>query len=100
MGDRNAAQAAELVRALREQLRDMTDQLARVEHQLPRLTAWNHPAHELRLEAAALRRDIGEAQVYIDRLQRRNYLSGDTCVRQGPAAAKSCAMRTAVLDPM
>jgi uncharacterized protein YqiB (DUF1249 family) len=88
MGDRNAAQAAELVRALREQLRDMTDQLARVEHQLPRLTAWNHPAHEMRLEAAALRRDIAEAQVHIDRLQRRYYLSGDTCVQQGSSRSK------------
>lgn len=76
MGDRNAAQAAELVSALRDQLREMTTQLARVEHRLLRLTAWNHPAHELRLEAAALRRDIAEAKMHMDRLQRR-YPSSD-----------------------
>ena len=63
MGDRrNAAQAAELARALRDQLRDMTTQLARVESHVLRVTTWNRPAHEMRLEAAALRRDIAEAR--------------------------------------
>jgi type IV pilus biogenesis protein CpaD/CtpE len=48
MGDRcNAAQAAELVRALRDQLRDMTTQLTRVESHVLRVTAWNRPAHEI-----------------------------------------------------
>jgi hypothetical protein len=77
MGDRrNAAQAAELARALRDQLRDMTTQLARVESRVLGVTTWNRPAHETRLDAAALRRDIAEAKRHMDRLQRR-YLSGD-----------------------
>lgn len=75
------AQAVELVRALRHQLREMTAQLACVERQ----------ACAMRLEAAALRRDIREAQVLIDRLQRR-YLSGDERTQQRPAGGQSRAM--------
>ena len=37
--------------------------------------------HPMRLEAAALRRDIAEAQMHVDRLQRR-YLSGDERIQQ------------------
>jgi hypothetical protein len=37
--------------------------------------------HRNHLEAAALRRDIAEARMHIDRLQRR-YLSGDERTRQ------------------
>jgi hypothetical protein len=37
----------------------------------------------MRLEAAALRRDIQEAQFLIDRLQRR-YLNGDERTQQHP----------------
>jgi hypothetical protein len=58
MGERDAAQAVELVRALRDQLRQMTHQLVWLEH---------HDA----TEAAALRLDISQAQVFIYRLQRR-----------------------------
>ena len=66
MGNCEAAQAVELVRTLRHQLHKMTDQLAWVERQ----------DIAMRLHAAALRRDIAEAQVLIDQLRRR-YLSGD-----------------------
>jgi hypothetical protein len=68
------AQALELVRALRHQLHEMTTQLAWVERQ--HVTGRNGRACAMRLEAAALRRDIKEAQVLIDRLQLR-YLNGD-----------------------
>jgi hypothetical protein len=84
-----APQAVELVRALRHQLREMTAQLACVERQ--DVTRTNGRAHEMRLEAAALRRDIREAQVLIDRLQRR-YLGGDGRTQQRPAGGQSRAM--------
>jgi hypothetical protein len=83
------AQAVELVRALRHQLREMTAQLACVERQ--DVTRANGRACAMRLEAAALRRDIREAQVLIDRLQRR-YLSGDERTQQRPAGRQSRAM--------
>jgi hypothetical protein len=71
---RDAAQAAELIGALRHQLQEMTTELAWVEHH--DVTGRNGRACALRMEAAALRRDIHEAQFLIDRLQRR-YLNGD-----------------------
>ena len=70
----DVAQALELVRALRHQLDEMTTQLAWVERQ--DVTGRNGRACAMRLEAAALRRDIRQAKVLIDRLQRR-YLNGD-----------------------
>jgi hypothetical protein len=83
MGDCEAAEAAELVRALRHQLHDMTTQLARVERQ-DVTTMRKGRACAMRVEAAALRRDIKEAQALIDRLQRR-YLNGEECTQQHPA---------------
>jgi hypothetical protein len=83
------SQAVELVRALRHQLREMTDQLACVERQ--DVTRINGRACAMRLEAAALRRDIRGAQVLIDRLRRR-YLSVDERTLQRPAAGQSRAM--------
>ena len=91
MGDYEAAQAAELVRALRHQLHEMTTQLARVQRQVLRVTPWNGRARAMRLEAAALRRDMQEAHVLIDRLQRR-YLSGDEGTQQRPADGQSRVM--------
>jgi len=85
MGDCDAAQAVELIRALRDQLRKMTDQLAWVERQ--DVTRRNGRACAMRLQAAALRRDIRKAQVLIDRLQRR-YFSGDTHAQQHPAGGR------------
>ena len=97
MGDSDAAQAVELIRALCDQLHKMTDQLAWVERQ--DVTRRNGRACAMRLQAAALRRDIRKAQVLIDRLQRR-YFSDDTRVQQGPAAGRSRAMRMAMLGRM
>ena len=67
MGAREAAQALELVRALRHQLHYMTTRLARVECQ----DATGKKGRAVRTEAAELRRDIKEAQALIDRLKRR-----------------------------
>jgi hypothetical protein len=67
-----AAQAAEFIRALRVQLLEMTSRLTWIERQ----AVTGRSSREIRLEAAALRRDIAEAKVLIDRLQRR-YLTGD-----------------------
>jgi hypothetical protein len=75
--DCEAAQAVELARALRHQLHEMTTQLARVERQ----DVTGRKGRAVRMEAAELRRDLKEAQMHIDRLQRR-YLSGDARTRQ------------------
>lgn len=64
------------------QLHEMTTQLARVERQ--GVTGANARACAMRLEAAALRKDIREAQVLIDRLRRR-YLNGDEQAEQRPS---------------
>jgi len=89
MGDCDAAQAVELIRALCDQLREMTHQLAGGDS---RDVTTTRRASAKRLEAAALRRDIAEAQKrHIDRLQRR-CLCGDTRAQQGPAAVQSRAI--------
>ncbi|MGA7054903.1 MAG: hypothetical protein WBZ37_27265 [Mycobacterium sp.] len=78
-----AAQAAELVRALCVHLREMTRHLARVEsHDVP-----GTDSHPMRLQAVALRRDIAEAQMHVDRLQRR-YLSGGEHIQQRRAVGE------------
>lgn len=69
MDEVDAAQAVELIRALRDQLHQMTHQLACLDRQ--GASGANSRAPAIRSEAAALRRDIDEAQVLIDRLQRR-----------------------------
>src|SRR6516164_11354569 len=89
MGYYQAAQALELVRALRHQLDEMTSQLAWVKRQ--DVTRRNGRACAMRLEAAALRRDIQEAKFLIDRLQRR-YLNGDERAQQHPAGRQPVAM--------
>jgi hypothetical protein len=73
--EHDAAQAVELVRALCDQLREMTRQLSRVERQGVTGTS-GHASATIRREAAALRSDIREAQILIDRLERR-YLNGN-----------------------
>ena len=80
----DAAQAAELVRALRDELREMTHQLARLERQGV-VASKNGPAVTIRYEAAARRRDIKEAQGLIDRLERR-YLNGKGDARPARSA--------------
>jgi hypothetical protein len=77
---RDVGQAVELVRALRAQLLQMSDQLAWIERR--DVTLRNGRAGAMRIEAAALRRDIKNAQILIDRLQRR-YLDDD-----GPPQAR------------
>jgi hypothetical protein len=72
--DCDTAQAVELVRALRYQLHEMTTRLAQAERHC--VTCRNGRACEMRMKAAALRRDIQEAHFLIDRLQRR-YLKGN-----------------------
>jgi hypothetical protein len=74
MRDCNVAQAVELVRALRHQMHEMTIRLAAVERH--RAADGSGRASAMRLEAAALRRDITEAQVHIDRLL-RHYLGSN-----------------------
>ena len=60
-----AAQAAEFIRALRVQLLQMTGRLTWIERQG---VTGRSSSREIRLEAGALRRDIQEAQILIDRL--------------------------------
>jgi hypothetical protein len=62
----DVAQAAELVRALRDQLHEMTHELVRLERQ--DVTGTSSRASAIRCEAAALRLDISKAQILIDRL--------------------------------
>jgi acyl-CoA reductase-like NAD-dependent aldehyde dehydrogenase len=71
IGEQDDAQAAQLVRALQDLLREMTRRLAGIEAN----DAAGDGTPETRSEAAALRRDIDEAKGHIARLQRR-YLSG------------------------
>jgi hypothetical protein len=70
--ERDAAQAAELVRALCDELRKMAAQAAWLERQ--DITARNGRAFAMRTELAALHRDIHEAQAHVDHLRQR-YLS-------------------------
>jgi hypothetical protein len=73
MGERDAAQADQLIRALGDVRRKMIRQLSWLE---------DSQLEDSRLvEAAALRRDINEAQSYITRLQ-RCYLGADASARQ------------------
>jgi hypothetical protein len=80
---RGVAQAVYLVRALRDQLHEMTRELVRLERL--DVTGTNGRASAIRCEAAALRRDINEAQTLIDRLPSR-YLNDDEHVQPGRPA--------------
>lgn len=70
----DVAQAVELVRALREELHAMSHKLVWLERQ--DVAGMHGQASAIRREAAALRLDISEAQILIERLQRR-YLNRD-----------------------
>jgi hypothetical protein len=74
MTDPNAAQAAVLIAALTEQLRDMTPKLLHAERQADNRHAAG--ARAMRQIAAELHRDINQAQFLIARLHRR---FPDTC---------------------
>jgi len=69
VGERDAAQAAQLIRALSEVRDKMISQMTWLEK------------HDRQLDAAALRRDVNEAQAHITRLHRR-YLGGDVQASQ------------------
>jgi hypothetical protein len=69
VGGCQSAQAVEFIRALRVQLLEMNRRLAWIERQ--GVTRRDGRARAMRIEAAALGRDINEAQILIDRLQRR-----------------------------
>jgi hypothetical protein len=85
----DAAQAVELIRALRHQLHEMTTRLAWVECQ----DVSGRKGRAARMEAAGLRREIKEAQALIDRLERR-YLNGHERTQQRPTGRQ----RRAPLD--
>jgi hypothetical protein len=59
VGERDAAQAPQLIQALREARDKLISRMTWLEK------------HGAQLEAAALRRDVNEAQAHITRLQRR-----------------------------
>jgi hypothetical protein len=69
VGERDAAQAAQLIRALCEVRDNKISQMTWLEK------------HDRQLDAAALRRDVNEAQAHIARLHRR-HLSGDVQASQ------------------
>jgi hypothetical protein len=92
MHERDAAQAVELVRALRNQLHEMTHQLARLERR--DVTGTSSRASAIRCEATALRRDINEAQILIDRLQRCYLNDGGHSQQRRPARTKRSALST------
>jgi hypothetical protein len=69
----SALQAVKLVRALRDQLDEMTREAAWLRRDI---RGRGRQSLALRRAAAALRQDIKEAQTLIDRLERR-YLNGD-----------------------
>lgn len=75
VGEREAAQAVKFIITLREHVNEMTAQLARLEDKSARATGASMVA-ATRVEAAALRRDISEAQLLIERLRTR-YLKAD-----------------------
>jgi hypothetical protein len=86
MRDCQAAQALELVRALRDQLHCMSTHLARLERQDVSVGK----GRAVRMEAAELRRDIKEALALIDQLQRR-YLNGEGCATRNSQLSSSSA---------
>jgi hypothetical protein len=91
MDDVDAAQAVELIRALRDQLHQMTHQLAWLDRQ--DLTGNSSRASAMRCEAAALRRDISEAKVYIGRLE-GSYLKDAPAPRRAPDSKRPLSSHT------
>lgn len=87
--DSDQAQAVELIRALRDQLKEMTAQLAWVERR--EVTSMSGPARA-RTSEAVLRRDIAAAEMHIDRLYRR-YGNRLAPAPQDAAAAPAASIR-------
>jgi hypothetical protein len=69
VGECQAAQAVQLIRALRVQQLEMASQLSWIKRQ--DVTGANARAYAMRAQASALRRDIQEAKLLVERLQRR-----------------------------
>ena len=65
---KDPAQARELIRAIRDRLREMTHRLARIE---ARRYIPGTDGHLRRMEAFALRYDIAEARLQVDWLRHR-----------------------------
>jgi hypothetical protein len=95
VGGWQAAQAVEFIRTLRIRLREMTAQLVWIERQ--DVTGRNARACAMRVEAAALRRDITEAQILIDRLQRR-YPNSDGRAQPRRTARHQALLRTQLTE--
>ena len=72
----DAAQAVEFIRALSAKRDEMALQLTSVERRA--FNGEGSRASAMRSEAAALRRDISEALILINRLQRRYLKAGST----------------------
>ena len=75
MGEREAVQAQLLISALREQMQQMAAELGKIERKWPATgratnTRDRRPVG-LGSKAADLRKDIGEAEMLIERLRRR-----------------------------
>jgi hypothetical protein len=87
--DHQTAQALALIRALRENLNEMSAQLAFIERKGAAAKS-SSMVSATRLEAAALRRDMNEAQVLIDRL-RSHYLTYDDHTERHPPRRHSRA---------
>jgi hypothetical protein len=85
-----AAQAVEFIRALQVQVRKMTSRLAWVERE----GVTDRSSREMRLEAAALRRDIQEARLLIDRLQRRYPYGNMRTEQRRPRRSAASGART------
>lgn len=82
MRDQQTAQALALIRALREHVDEMRAQLAFVERKGAAAKS-SSMVSATRLEAAALRRDMNEAQALIDQL-RSHYMTGDDRTERRP----------------
>jgi hypothetical protein len=80
MGERDAAQAAELIRALRELRDKMIDRMTWLEK------------HDRQSDAAALRRDVDKAQAHITHLH-RHYLGRDIQASQPRARPANARLK-------
>jgi hypothetical protein len=85
MGDRDRAQAEVLIWALCDLRDKMLSQMDRLEK------------HGSRREAAALRRDVNEAQALISRLRRR-YLGGEPVLQNLPVSALRSSRNSSTRD--
>jgi hypothetical protein len=94
VGERDDAQAVLLVRALCDLLHEMTQRLERLDG---RDATGNWP-RAIRLEAAALRRDIVEARRHIDQLERR-YLNRGAEAQPSPSRRREGSLTYLVVIP-